>query len=79
VPVCELADGITAAQRNEIKEMDWLVRDIEENGPATTPEEAEQRPVPDFEGTAMDDTDRSDEGHALLHALLALPFLVEWH
>lgn len=75
VRVRELADGITAAQRKEIKEMDWLVRDIEENGPATTPEDAEQRPVPDFAGTAMDDTGRSDEGLALLHALLALPFL----
>jgi hypothetical protein len=73
--VRELADGIAAAQRKEIKEMDWLVQDIEENGPATTPEEAEQRPVPDFEGTAIGGTDGSGAGHALLHALLALPFL----
>ncbi|MBD3945737.1 DUF305 domain-containing protein [Nocardioides ganghwensis] len=75
VRVRELADGITAAQRKEIKEMDWLVQDIEENGPATTQEEAEQRPVPDFEGTAIDDTDGSGAGHALLRALLALAFL----
>jgi hypothetical protein len=52
VRVRELADGITEAQRKEIKEMDWLVRDIEENGPATTEAEAEERPVPDFEGSA---------------------------
>ena len=32
--------------------MDWLVDDIEQNGPATTEEEAQQRPVPDFEGQA---------------------------
>ncbi len=51
VRVRELADGITEAQRKEIKEMDWLIADIEKNGPATTEEEANQRPVPDFEGT----------------------------
>ena len=51
--VRELADGIIAAQRKEIKEMDWLVADIDEHGPATTQEEAEQRPVPDFEGRAL--------------------------
>ena len=46
----ELADGIIKAQRKEIKEMTWLVNDIRENGPATTPEEAAARPIPDFEG-----------------------------
>ena len=50
--VRELADGITAAQRKEIKEMDWLIEDIERNGPATTDEEARERPVPDFKGEA---------------------------
>jgi Domain of unknown function (DUF305) len=54
VRVRELADGITAAQRREIKEMDWLVEDIEENGPATTEEQARERPVPDFEGEAAE-------------------------
>lgn len=44
--VRELADAIIEAQREEIAEMDWLVQDIEENGPATTPEEAAARPVP---------------------------------
>ena len=49
VRVRELADSIIEAQRKEIKEMDWLVADIEQNGPATTEEEARQRPVPEFE------------------------------
>lgn len=49
--VRELADEIIIAQRREIKEMDWLIEDIRENGYATTEEEAEQRPVPDFEGS----------------------------
>ncbi len=48
--VRELADGITATQREEIAEMDWLIADIAENGPATTPEDAESRPVPAFGG-----------------------------
>lgn len=52
VRVRELADGITKAQRREIKEMDWLIEDIDRNGPATTDEEAGRRPVPDFEGQA---------------------------
>lgn len=75
VRVRELADGITAAQRKEIKEMDWLVQDIEENGPATTSEEAEQRPVPDFEGSAMSERDARRAAQALLGALLALPLV----
>lgn len=49
--VQELADEIIRAQRREIKEMDWLIADIRENGYATTQEEADQRPVPDFEGS----------------------------
>lgn len=52
VRVCELAVAISEAQRREIDEMHWLIADIEENGPATTPVEAEARPVPDFEGLA---------------------------
>ena len=50
VRVRELADEIIKAQRREIKEMKWLLSDIDENGEATTPEEAAERPVPDFEG-----------------------------
>ncbi len=45
-----LADGIVKAQRKEIKEMEWLIRDIAQNGKATTPEQAQARPVPVFEG-----------------------------
>ncbi|MDN4160954.1 DUF305 domain-containing protein [Nocardioides abyssi] len=75
VRVRELADGITAAQRKEIKEMDWLVQDIEENGPATTREDAEQRPVPDFEGAAMGQRDAWRAAQTLLRALLALPLV----
>lgn len=47
--VQELADEIIAAQVREIKEMEWLIEDIQTNGIAS-PEEAEQRPVPDFSG-----------------------------
>lgn len=50
VRVRELADEIIRAQRREIKEMDWLIEDIAENGLATTQSEAEARPVPDYEG-----------------------------
>jgi hypothetical protein len=49
--VRELADEIIDAQRREIKEMEWLINDIRENGPATTEEEAKSRPVPDFDPT----------------------------
>lgn len=51
VRVCELAFEISEAQRREIFEMEWLMDDIEQNGPATTAAEAEARPVPDFEVT----------------------------
>ena len=46
--VCELANGIIRAQREEIAEMDWLIDDIAENGEATTQAEADQRPAPRF-------------------------------
>lgn len=52
VRVCELAVAISEAQRREILEMDWLIDDINDNGAATTPEEAEQRPVPAFDVSA---------------------------
>jgi hypothetical protein len=48
VRLCELAVEISEAQRREISEMEWLIKDIEENGIASTVEEAESRPVPDF-------------------------------
>lgn len=49
--VRELADGIIKAQRKEIDEMNWLLDDIAQNGPAVTPEGANARPVPDFSAT----------------------------
>lgn len=52
VRVCELAVEISEAQRREILEMDWLIDDIERNGIAATTEEADARPVPDFEEPA---------------------------
>jgi hypothetical protein len=55
VRVCELAVAISEAQRREILEMDWLIEDIDENGPATTPEEADNRPVPKFDRPAERD------------------------
>lgn len=53
VRVCELAVEISEAQRREIFEMDWLIKDIQENGVATTVEEAESRPVPEFSEPAQ--------------------------
>ncbi|MDQ8180520.1 DUF305 domain-containing protein [Pelagicoccus sp. SDUM812005] len=50
--VRELADEIIKAQRREIKEMEWLIADIAENGIAASAAEAEARPVPKFEGTS---------------------------
>ncbi|WP_224126686.1 DUF305 domain-containing protein [Nocardioides sp. TRM66260-LWL] len=64
--VRELADEIIKAQRKEIKEMDWLIEDIEKNGPATTQEEADQRPVPSFEGTAASSLDDVSDALAML-------------
>lgn len=51
VRVRELADAIIAAQLREIKEMNWLLDDIRENGIASTQAEAEARPVPEFEAS----------------------------
>lgn len=46
----ELANAIVKAQRREIKEMQWLLDDIEANGKAATDAEASARPIPEFEG-----------------------------
>lgn len=51
VRVRELADAIIEAQHREIKEMNWLLDDIRENGIALTEAEAEARPVPEFEAS----------------------------
>ncbi|MEQ9444901.1 MAG: DUF305 domain-containing protein [Rhodospirillaceae bacterium] len=44
-----LAKAIIEAQRREIKEMEWMLKDIEANGVAKTEAEAAARPVPDFD------------------------------
>lgn len=44
----KLADDIIKAQQEEIKEMNWLIRDIRENGIAKSQAEANLRPVPKF-------------------------------
>jgi uncharacterized protein (DUF305 family) len=49
IRVRELADDIIEAQRREIKEMEWLLDDIRDNGEATIQAEAAARPVPEFE------------------------------
>jgi uncharacterized protein (DUF305 family) len=49
--VRQLADEIIEAQRREIKEMEWLIRDINENGLAKTNEAATTRSVPEFKET----------------------------
>lgn len=51
VRVQELADEIILAQRREIKEMEWLIEDISQNGIASTQAEAEERPVPEFDAS----------------------------
>ena len=52
VRVCELAKQISEAQRREILEMEWLIEDIQENGEAKTPAEAQQRAIPTFDEKA---------------------------
>lgn len=46
--VRKLADEIIDAQRREIKEMEWLIADIRENGLANSQVAADARPVPNF-------------------------------
>ncbi|WP_238986109.1 DUF305 domain-containing protein [Kocuria sp. SM24M-10] len=53
VRVCQLAVEISEAQRREIDEMNWLIADIEANGVAETPQEAQARPVPDYPASAQ--------------------------
>jgi multisubunit Na+/H+ antiporter MnhB subunit len=61
IRVRELANGIIEAQRREIGEMEWLIADIAENGPATTREEADARPVPEFTGEVNPPGDPGEE------------------
>ena len=50
VRVKELANEIIKAQRREIKEMQWLIDDIAQNGKVTTQSDAQTRQLPTFEG-----------------------------
>ena len=52
IRVCALAVEIIEAQRREIAEMEWLIEDIDRNGTAASADQAEQRPVPEFEGSS---------------------------
>ena len=45
--VAELAAEIVEVQEYEIALMEWLINDIEENGVARTPEDADRRPAPE--------------------------------
>lgn len=44
--VRKLADGISETQVREIREMEWLIRDIRENGIAADQAQADARPIP---------------------------------
>jgi hypothetical protein len=46
--VRDLANAIIRAQEREIKEMKWLLDDIEANGLASSQADASERAVPDF-------------------------------
>src|SRR3546814_12345613 len=48
--VCELAVEISEAQRRASDEMDWLIEDIRENGPASPRAEADARSKTSREG-----------------------------
>ena len=48
VRVKTLANEIIKAQKREIKEMKWLLEDIEKNGVASLKTEASKRAVPEF-------------------------------
>lgn len=51
--VCELAVKIIKAQQREIDEMQWLIKDIEKNGHATTKQAADMRKIPKFTGESI--------------------------
>jgi hypothetical protein len=53
VRVCQLAKRISEAQRREILEMEWLIKDISANGAAQTLAAAQARQVPEFERAAI--------------------------
>jgi hypothetical protein len=55
IRVCQLAAAIIEAQKKEIREMQWLLEDIEENGEVLTAAAAERRQVPEFEVSDLRD------------------------
>ncbi|SFN45195.1 protein of unknown function [Bizionia echini] len=56
VRVRKLADKIIKAQRKEIMEMQWLIKDIKENGIVETENDRLQRAVPEFKGQLEKET-----------------------
>lgn len=56
VRVRKLANEIIKAQRREIMEMQWLIKDIKENGIVETEAQRKKRPVPKFEGSITKET-----------------------
>ncbi|MDN3491726.1 DUF305 domain-containing protein [Winogradskyella bathintestinalis] len=50
VRVRKLADDIIKAQRKEIMEMAWLIKDIKENGIVENESDKETRQIPNFKG-----------------------------
>ena len=55
VRVRALADDIIKAQRIEIDEMQWLLKDIERQGIAASKTDADKRPIPKFDATTVVD------------------------
>jgi hypothetical protein len=55
VRVCRLAAAIIEAQKREIREMQWLLEDIQQNGEALTAAAADDREVPEFEVSELRD------------------------
>lgn len=56
IRVRKLADEIIKAQHREIMEMEWLIKDIKENGIVETELEKKERPVPNFKGKLEQET-----------------------
>lgn len=61
VRVRALADDIIRAQRREIKEMQWLIDDINANGPALTEADMEARSIPEFEGRLNSEMEKGSD------------------
>jgi hypothetical protein len=66
VRVRQLAQEISDTQVREIAEMEWLLDDIDENGIARTEQEADERPVPDFDAQGQRVAAAAREAHGAL-------------